>query len=413
MGLKNKKVLLGVTGGISAYKALELTRLLIKAGAEVRPVMTRAATEFITPLSLSTLARSKVHTGMFDVNEEFDIDHISLAQQCDIIVVAPATANIIAKAAAGIADDLLSTVIAAATVPVLFAPAMNSAMWFNPILQSNVAKLSELGFSFVEPGRGELACGYEGKGKLADVNTVFEGIEEVLGKEGQVPKELTSKDLSGETVLVTAGPTQEAIDPVRYVSNRSSGRMGFAIAEEAGRRGAKVILVSGPTHLRPPDGVTFIAVTTAEEMYGVCHEQFSGSTLVIMAAAVADYRPKESSPIKIKKSAPSLAMEMERTKDVLKSLCERREGQFLVGFALETENLVENARKKLVEKGLDMVVANAPGAIDGEQSTVTILDLADGVEQLEPMSKQRVAGKIFDRLIALKGARGLTKPLRP
>jgi phosphopantothenoylcysteine decarboxylase/phosphopantothenate--cysteine ligase len=411
MQLKSRKIMLGVTGGIAAYKALELTRLFIRAGATVRPVMTRAATEFITPLSLSTLARSKVQTDMFGANEEFDIDHISLAQECDVIVVAPATANIIAKVAAGIADDLLSTIIAAATVPVLFAPAMNTAMWESPILQANIRRLSGLGFHFVEPARGELACGTEGKGKLADVTAIFEAVGEVLGDTAiaraevkESAKASAKHDLAGETVLVTAGPTREAIDPVRYVSNRSSGRMGYALAAAAKERGADVLLISGPTGLTVPAGVRFTAITTAKEMHEACMERYGDTTLVIMAAAIADYAPVNVAKEKLKKSGREMTVEMERTLDVLKSMSAERTGQLLVGFALETENLLENAIKKLKEKGLDMVVANGVSGIDSEQNRVTILDSSGGIEEFASMDKVRVAEKILDHAVALLGS---------
>ncbi len=398
MSLKNKRILLGVTGGIAAYKALELTRLFIKAGAEVRPVMTRAAAEFITPLSLSTLARSKVYSTMFDVNERFDIDHISLAQECDIIVVAPATANIIAKAATGIADDLLSTVIAAATVPLLFAPAMNTAMWNSPVLQENIKKLSALGFNFVEPAVGELACGYEGKGKLAEVDTIFASVKEALGSFGR-------KEMAGERVLVTAGPTREPIDPVRYVSNSSSGKMGYALASAAKESGADVVLVSGPTDLPTPKGVTRIDVTTADEMHAACLKEFPVCTILIMAAAVADYAPLHVSSRKIKKEAgSSLTLEMKQTKDLIKSMGGISTGQFMAGFALETQDLIDNARAKLISKGLDMVVANTPHGIGGAYNEVSILDKAGGIEQIESMKKERVAQKILNRLMALKSA---------
>ncbi|MBE9528416.1 MAG: bifunctional phosphopantothenoylcysteine decarboxylase/phosphopantothenate--cysteine ligase CoaBC, partial [Proteobacteria bacterium] len=321
------------------------------------------------------------------------------------------TANIIAKAAAGTADDLLSTIIAAATVPVLFAPAMNTAMWESPILQANIRRLSGLGFHFVEPARGELACGTEGKGKLADVAVIFDAALETLGNIGESGAEAKTgakagaeHDLAGERVLVTAGPTREAIDPVRYVSNRSSGRMGYAIAAAAKKRGAEVLLISGPTDLAVPTGVRHIGVTTAEEMHEACMERYRDSTLVVMAAAVADYAPVNAAREKIKKSGAKMTVEMARTKDVLKSMGAERTGQLLVGFALETENLVENASKKLKEKGLDMVVANGVSGIDSEQNRVTILDSSGGVEEFAPMDKERVAEKILDRAVALRGS---------
>lgn len=386
--LKKKKITLGVTGAISAYKALELTRLLIKEGAEVRPVMTKSAEEFITPLSLSTLACCQVSTGLFDLTNETRISHIDLAQTSDLIIVAPATANIIGKAANGLADDLLSTVLMAAKAPVLMAPSMNSQMWANPVVQANIKKLEKLGYFFVGPSEGSLACGYTGKGRLAPVEEILEAAGEAL----------TPKDLKGEKVLVTAGPTRESIDPVRYVSNASSGKMGYAIARAARRRGAEVVLVSGPSYLPVPSGVTFVPVRTAEEMLDACVRYFPQSTLVIMAAAVADYRPTKSYPSKVKKDAKFLSIEMERTQDVLKHLGSRKKpGQTLIGFALETDSMEENARKKLKEKNLDFVVANTPAGLDSDMNTVTIIGQGVKDEKLPALPKEEIADRILDR----------------
>ncbi|MDP2689422.1 MAG: bifunctional phosphopantothenoylcysteine decarboxylase/phosphopantothenate--cysteine ligase CoaBC, partial [Deltaproteobacteria bacterium] len=276
MIIKDKKVVLGVTGAISAYKALELARLLVKEEAVVWPVMTRSATEFISALSLSTLAKNEVYTGLFELTGASRISHIELAQKADLIIAAPATANLIGKVAGGIADDLLTTVIQAAAAPVLIAPSMNTRMWDNPLVAANVERLKSLGYLFVGPCEGELACGYEGKGRLAPVEDILEAAEDAL----------QPKDLKGEKVLVTAGPTREAIDPVRYVSNASSGRMGYAIAKAARRRGAEVVLVSGPSYLPRPSGIDFVPVTTAEEMNDACIRYYPQSTIVIMAAAV-------------------------------------------------------------------------------------------------------------------------------
>lgn len=390
MILKNKKITLGVTGAISAYKALELTRLLIREGAEVRPVMTKSAAEFITPLSLSTLACCQVSTGLFDLTNETRISHIDLAQTSDLIIVAPATANIIGKAANGLADDLLSTVLMAAKAPVLMAPSMNSQMWANPVVQANIKKLEKLGYLFVGPSEGELACGYPGKGRLAPVEEILEAAREAL----------SPKDLKGEKVLVTAGPTRESIDPVRYVSNASSGKMGYAIARAARRRGAEVVLVSGPSYLPVPTGVTFVPVRTAEEMLDACVRYFPQSTLVIMAAAVADYRPTKSYPSKVKKDAKFLSIEMERTQDVLKHLGSRKKpGQTLIGFALETDSMEENARKKLKEKNLDFVVANTPAGLDSDTNTVTIIGQSGKDERLPVLSKEEIADRILDRAV--------------
>lgn len=390
MILKNKKITLGVTGAISAYKALELTRSLVKEGAEVRPVMTKSAKEFITPLSLSTLAKNPVSTELFDLTGETRISHIDLAQTSDLIIVAPATANMIGKAASGLADDLLSTILMAAKAPVLLAPSMNSQMWANPVVQGNIKKLEKLGYLFVGPSEGELACGYAGKGRLASVEEILEAAREAL----------TPKDLKGEKVLVTAGPTREAIDPVRYVSNASSGKMGYAIARAARRRGAEVVLVSGPSYLPQPIGVTFVPVRTAEEMLDACVRHFPQSTIVIMAAAVADYRPTKSYPSKVKKDAKFLSIEMERTQDVLKSMGSRKKaGQTLIGFALETDAIEENARKKLDEKKLDFVVANTPAGLDSDTNQVMILGRDGKIEKLPPLPKEEIADRILDRAL--------------
>jgi len=388
--LKNKKITLGVTGAISAYKALELTRLLVKAGAEVRVVMTRSAAEFVTPLSFSTLSKKPVSTGLFDLTAENGISHIDLAQSADLIIVAPATANIIGKAAGGLADDLLSTILMAAKAPVLFAPSMNSQMWANGAVEENIGKLKARGALFVGPSEGDLACGYKGTGRLAPVEEILEAAREAL----------TPQDLLGEKVLVTAGPTREPIDPVRYVSNASSGKMGYALARAARRRGAEVVLVSGPSFLPRPVGVTFVPVGTAEEMLDACVSHFPQSTLVIMAAAVADYRPTKSYPNKVKKDAKVLSIEMERTEDVLKKLgTMKKKGQTLIGFALETDSLEENAKKKLKEKGLDLVVANTPEGLDSDTNRVTILGRDGLVERLVPLPKDEVADLILDRAL--------------
>jgi len=394
MILNGKKIILGITGGIAAYKAIELARLFIKSGASVWPVMTTASANFITPLTLQTITGNPVALDMFDLTEESRISHIELAEKADIVVVAPATANIIGKAASGIADDLLTTVIMATRAPVLFAPAMNSNMYENKIVQTNIERLKKIGCSFIGPEEGELACGYEGRGRLAPVEDIVDAAEECLAP----------KDLKGEKVLVTAGPTREAIDPVRFISNPSSGRMGYAIARAARRRGAEVVLVSGPSHLNPPRGVTFIKTTTAEEIAEATMRHYPQSTVVIMAAAVSDYRPRISHRKKVKKEEARINIELERTQDILKELGSRKRGQFLVGFALETENMLANAKKKLKEKRLDMIVANDPGGFDGEITQVTIIESEDTVEQLPPFPKNEVAERILDKVaMAIKG----------
>jgi len=394
MILNGKKIILGITGGIAAYKAIELARLFIKSGASVWPVMTTASANFITPLTLQTITGNPVALDMFDLTEESRISHIELAEKADIVVVAPATANIIGKAASGIADDLLTTVIMATRAPVLFAPAMNSNMYENKIVQTNIERLKKIGCSFIGPEEGELACGYEGRGRLAPVEDIVDAAEECLAP----------KDLKGEKVLVTAGPTREAIDPVRFISNPSSGRMGYAIARAAKRRGAEVVLVSGPSHLNPPRGVTFIKTTTAEEIAEATMRHYPQSTVVIMAAAVSDYRPRISHRKKVKKEEARINIELERTQDILKELGSRKRGQFLVGFALETENMLANAKKKLKEKRLDMIVANDPGGFDGEITQVTIIESEDTVEHLPPFPKNEVAERILDKVaMAIKG----------
>lgn len=393
MILKGKQIALGVTGAISAYKALELTRLLVKEEASVWPVLTRSAAEFITPLSISTLARNPVSTGLFELTGANLISHIEIAQKSDLIICAPATANIIGKAASGIADDLLSTIIMAACCPVLFAPSMNSKMWANPAVVENIEKLKSRGYLFIGPAEGDLACGYQGKGRLSAVEDIMEAARDAI----------SPKDLAGEKVLVTAGPTREAIDPVRFVSNSSSGRMGYALARAARRRGAEVVLVTGPTYLPSPSNMTVVHVTTAEEMYDASVRYFPQSSIVVMSAAVADYRPVKSYTSKVKKDAGTLALDMERTTDVLKYMGKKKKpGQFLVGFALETENLEENARKKLADKNLDLVVGNTPAGLDSEINQVTILNRENSTEVMAPLPKDEVADRILDRVVALR-----------
>ncbi len=402
MVLKDKKIVLGVTGAVSAYKALELTRLLVKEGAGVYPVLTRAAREFITPLSISALARNEACTELFSLSEESRIGHIELAQGSDLIIVAPATANFIGKVASGLSDDLLSTVIMASKAPVLFAPSMNERMYENPIVQRNIERLRECGYFFVGPDEGELACGYSGKGRLASPEDILEAARECL----------SPKDLAGEKVLVTAGPTREAIDPVRFVSNASSGRTGYELARAAKRRGAEVVLISGPSYLEPPFGVTTVRVETAQQMYDACIKHFPQSTVVIMAAAVSDYRPLKTHPVKVKKDSGKLNVEMVRTKDILKELARRKGSKVLVGFALETEDHVENAKKKLREKMLDMVVANSPSGLASETNEVALIDGSMEVEVLPTLEKTELAERILDRIAALRCGKSSKKPRR-
>ncbi len=396
--LKGKKIILGVTGGIAAYKAAELVRELVRAGAEVFVVMTRSAQAFITPLTFQTLSGNKVTTELFSLIEESEIGHIALADRAELLVIAPATANIIGKIAGGIADDMLTTIVMATKAPVLLAPAMNVHMWENPICQENIQKLRSRGFHFIDPEAGDLACGYEGKGRLAEVPAIVEEIRSIL----------SPKDLSGETLLVTAGPTEEPIDPVRFLSNRSSGKMGFAVARAARRRGAQVILVSGPSALPVPSGVKFIPVRTAAEMREAVLGSLPGVSMLVMAAAVSDYRPKGTSPEKIKKSRAELTLPLELNPDILHEAGQRKEKRLLIGFAAETESLLANARKKLEEKNLDLIVANdvrLPGAgFQVDTNVVKLIDRSGKVEELPLMSKEDLADCVLDRVLLLRSA---------
>ncbi|MBI5970512.1 MAG: bifunctional phosphopantothenoylcysteine decarboxylase/phosphopantothenate--cysteine ligase CoaBC [Deltaproteobacteria bacterium] len=395
MVLKEKNIILGVTGAISAYKALFLTRLLVKAEARVWPVMTKSAAEFVTPLSFSTLAKKEVYRDLFQLSEGTKIGHIEIAEKADLIIIAPATANIIGKIASGIADDLLTTIVMAAKAPVLIAPSMNCNMWENKIVAGNVEKLKKLGYTFAGPDAGGLACGYEGKGRLVAAEDIIEAALDIL----------SPKDLTGEKVLVSAGPTREAIDPVRFVSNASSGRMGYAIAMAARRRGAEVVLISGPSHLPPPHGVTFVRAVSAEEMYDLCVTHYPQSTVVIMAAAIADYRPATRYDTKVKKDADRLNVELERTADVLKHMGKKKKkDQTLVGFALETEDLEKNAKKKLKDKNLDLVIANGAAGLDSKVNEVMMINREGDVELLPLLPKDEVADRILDTVIKLKGS---------
>jgi phosphopantothenoylcysteine decarboxylase/phosphopantothenate--cysteine ligase len=392
-------VVLGVSGGIACYKAVELVRLLVKAGCRVHVIMTRGAMEFVTPLTFQTLSGNPVATETFNLTQESEIGHINLADRADLFVIAPATANIIGKIAAGIADDLLTTVIMATQAPVLIAPAMNIHMFENPILQENLRKLRRVGYHVMEPAEGYLACGYEGKGRLPDPEKIGEEIQRLLHK----------KDLAGERLLITAGPSREALDPVRYISNRSSGKMGYALARAALRRGAEVVLVSGPTALEPPAGVRTIPVITAAEMRDAVLKEFAGCTAVIMAAAVADYRPVVSADKKIKRGKGPIELRLEPNPDIIKDLGQSKNGKMLVGFAAETEGLTINAAKKLREKNLDMIVANnvaeEGGGFDGDTNIATILDRTGAARSLPLMSKDELADCIYDHFLALKSKR--------
>jgi len=394
--LTGKEIVLGVTGGIAAYKAVELLRLLTKGGATVHVIMTRSATEFVTPLTFQTLSMNPVHTELFNLISEREIGHISLADRADLFIVAPATANLVGKLANGIADDLLTTTVMAAKAPVLIAPAMNVNMYQNPFYRENEAKLKGHGYRIVAPATGLLACGWEGEGKFPEPPVIYEEAVALL----------SPRDLAGERLLVTAGPTREEIDPVRFLSNHSSGKMGYAIARAAWRRGAEVVLVSGPTCLSPPHGVETLWVESAEEMRSRVMERFFDATVAIKAAAVADYRPLRRSGGKIKKSVKALTLDLTLNPDILGELGAIKGERILVGFAAETGDLVENARKKLAEKNLDMVVANdidMEGAGFNSDTNIARLVFRDGrMEELPLMEKADMADRILDRVVGLR-----------
>lgn len=396
MCLSGKTVVLCVTGGIAAYKAADLVSKLRHAGAAVRVLMTESATAFITPMTFETLSANRVVVDTFDRDFAWEVEHIALAKAADVFVIAPATANIIAKAAHGIADDMVSTTLLATRAPVVIAPAMNTGMYDNPATQRNLETLRARGFHIVDPAAGRLACGDDGRGKLADTAALLHGIE----------KALTPQDLQGRRVLVTAGPTQEALDPVRYLSNHSSGKQGYALAARAAMRGAEVTLVSGPTALDTPAGVTLVRVVSAREMYDAVLARAAGQDFIIKAAAVGDYRPAHMAEEKMKKGADELTVELTRNPDILAALGGyKRPGQLLCGFAMETQNLLENASGKLQRKHCDMLVANSlrdEGAGFQTDTNRAALLFADGRVEYPPlMRKEALADLIFDRLLAL------------
>jgi len=395
--LKKKKIVLGITGSIAAYKAAELTRALIKEGAQVKVVMTKSATEFITPLTMQTLSQNQVYLDTFVPAEKYDMAHIALADFADAFIIAPATGNIIGKIAAGVADDLLSTTIMAAGKPVLICPAMNNKMLTNPIVQDNLSKLQEHGYFIMESAVGELACKTQGSGRLAEITDIIEEIKSLL----------TPKDFLNEKVLITAGPTQEPLDPVRFITNLSSGKMGYALATAARRRGAEVTLISGPTFLSPPKVEKIINVRTAREMHKAVMENYKKAKIIIKAAAVADYRPKEISRQKLKKTKESLTVEMKTNPDIIEEIGKNKEGRIVVGFAMETQNLLANAREKLKKKNMDLIVANdvcKEGAgFQSDTNIVTIIDKKGKTETLKKMTKLEAADEILNRVKILLG----------
>jgi phosphopantothenoylcysteine decarboxylase / phosphopantothenate---cysteine ligase len=399
MMLNGKNIVLGITGGIAAYKAAELTRALIKAGAKVKIIMTRSAAEFITPLTMQTLSGDMVYTDMFVPTAKYDMAHISLAELADVFVIAPATGNIIGKIASGIADDLLSTTIMATDKPVLICPAMNDKMLANPFVQENITKLKKHGYEILDSAFGELACKTTGAGRLPDIPAIIEAIEILL----------SPKDFSTEKILITAGPTEEPMDPVRFITNSSSGKMGYSLAIAAKRRGAKVTLITGPVKLPVPAVDKVIAVRTAREMHKAVMDNFTDATIVIKAAAVADYRPAQFSKEKIKKDNKPLSLKLERNPDILAEIGKKKGKRFIVGFAMETQNLLANAREKLRKKNLDMIIANNLSDEDAgfqkDTNVITIINAQGKAEALPKMTKQEAADKILDRIRAFKGKR--------
>ena len=396
-----RKIVLGVTGGIAAYKSAELVRLLKERGDHVQVVMTRHAQEFIRPLTFAALSGEKVITDLFSDSGSEEtlqsaVEHIGVAQESNLLLVAPATADILAKFSHGIADDFLTTMYLAFTGPVVVAPAMNTNMWNHPATRANLAALRKRGVSVVDPDEGSLACGMIGPGRLADLNEIVRAVDGALRLE---------QDLAGETVMITAGPTQEPVDPVRFLSNRSSGRMGFALAEEAIARGARVILISGPVALLPPSGCEFIPVETAAEIHEVVIRRLRESTIVVMAAAVANYRPSSEQSSKVKKRSSGWNLELEPTPDILADVAQRKDEQLVVGFAAETEDLRQNAERKLRSKNCDLLVANLvgpaaqDGGFDSEMNQGLLLAANGETIELPRSSKREMARRIFDRAL--------------
>lgn len=393
--LKGKTVVLGVTGSIAAYKIANLASALVKLHADVNVIMTKNATNFITPITFETLTGNKCLIDTFDRNFQFNVEHVALAKRADIFMVAPASANVIGKIAHGIADDMLTTTIMASKCPKLISPAMNTNMFENPILQDNLKILEKYGYEIINPASGYLACGDTGAGKMPEPETLLKYILRTIARE---------KDMAGKKVLITAGPTQEKIDPVRYITNHSTGKMGYALAENAMRRGAEVTLVTGPTAIEPPMFVNVVPVTSAEDMAGEVIARAPEQDIIIKAAAVADYRPVNPSDEKIKKKdSEESSIALERTQDILKYLgSHKRADQFICGFSMETENMLENSRAKLAKKNVDMIVANnlkVKGAGFGTDTNVVTIITADDCKELDIMSKVDVANAILDEIM--------------
>jgi len=394
---KRKTVVLGVTGSIAAYKIANLASMLVKRSCEVHVIMTKNATNFINPITFETLTGHKCLVDTFDRNFEFSVEHVALAKQADVVLVAPATANVIAKMAYGLADDMLTTTILACTCKKIVAPAMNTRMYQNEIVQKNLQILKGSGFEVIAPAVGMLACGDVGDGKMPEPEVLLDYLLREISHE---------KDMAGQKVLVTAGPTVEAIDPVRYITNHSTGKMGYALARACMLRGAEVTLVTGPTALKKPPFVKVVEISSAKEMFGAVTDRAAEQDIIVKAAAVADYRPRTVSEEKIKKSGQSLTLELEKTEDILKYLgAHKTPGQFLCGFSMETENMLENSRAKLEKKNLDMVVANSlKQAGAGFGTDTNIITMITGQEEisLELMSKEEAAERIVDQILRMK-----------
>lgn len=395
--LKNKTVVIGVSGGIAVYKSLDVISRLRKLGVNVHVIMTKSATEFVTPLSFQSLSQNYVVCDMFEEPKTWDVEHIALAKKADVFLIAPATANVIGKIANGIADDMLTTTVMATKGKVLIAPAMNTNMYENPVVQRNISILKELGHNFTEPESGRLACGDTGKGKLASPETIVEDVVKLLSLE---------QDLKGQSIIITAGPTVESIDPMRYITNRSTGKMGYSIAKKAIERGADVTLVTGPTNLTPPQNLKkIIKVESAEDMYNAVKDNLDENQVVIKSAAVADYKPKTYSDRKIKKSDDDLVIALDRNKDIAYEIGKIKNNKILVGFAAETNDLVENAKGKIKKKNLDFIVANdltKEGAGFGvDTNIVKIIDRDGNITEYPKMKKEEVADVILDKVKSL------------
>ena len=396
--LKNKTVVIGVSGGIAVYKACDIVSRLKKLNANVHVIMTNNATEFVTPLTFQSLSQNYVVNDMFEEPKTWDVEHISLAKKADVFLIAPATANVIGKIANGICDDMLTTTVMATTGKVLIAPAMNTHMYRNPILQRNITILKELGYNFVNPESGRLACGDVGEGKLAQPEVIVNEVVNLLTDE--------EKDLQGQKIMITAGPTVESIDPVRYLTNRSTGKMGYAIAKQAANRGAEVTLVSGPTNIAPPSNIKkLIKIESAKEMYNAIIENFDDNQVIIKSAAVADYKPKTYSDKKIKKNDDDLVIKLDRNKDIAYELGKIKKDKILVGFAAETNDIIENAKGKIQKKNFDFIVANdltEEGAGFGtDTNIVKIIDKEGNINKYPQMKKDEVANVILDKVKSL------------